>query len=603
MYTSFFGLHEKPFSITPDPRYLYLSERHAEALAHLLYGITESGGFIQLTGEVGTGKTTVVRSLLEQLPGGTDVALVLNPNLSPREFLLAICEELRVELTVHDRQSLKAIVDALNKRLLDAHAIDRRVVLIVDEAQNLSPEVLEQIRLLTNLETAKRKLLQIILIGQPELRHVLDRNDLRQLAQRITGRYHLEPLDREETRSYVGHRMQVAGGNPEIFSRAAIATIYRAAGGVPRLINVISDRALLGAYSREQKVVSRRLAQRAANEVSGEEAGPRPPRWLSSLLGGVVAAAVLAMLGVAIWRIAPIADERAPPPAAESRTAGQATAMPVPAATPAGDPSLAMSPGTRPNTEAALTGNGAPPGSTATEVALGQTAAPAGSAAGGLTAVPSAPAEPVLTLEQQLTGAATATDTDSAFRTLLELWNVSDANPDIRPCDAAEANGLRCLYEQGSWRELVNLDRPAILTLTMANYERHQVILTGMTRDGEVLLRAGSQRLAAPLSELMSMWDGEYLLIWRPATGPGRTLTDGAFGPDVLWLRNSLATVLDTDLPAARPDRYDPVLADAVRRFQATARLVPDGIAGARTMIALNSALELPERYHLEREG
>lgn len=594
MYTSFFGLHEKPFSITPDPRYLYLSERHAEALAHLLYGITESGGFIQLTGEVGTGKTTVVRSLLEQLPGGTDVALVLNPNLSPREFLLAICEELRVELTVHDRQSPKAIVDALNARLLDAHAIDRRVVLIVDEAQNLSPEVLEQIRLLTNLETAKRKLLQIILIGQPELRLVLDRNDLRQLAQRITGRYHLEPLDREETRSYVGHRMQVAGGHPEIFSRSAIATIYRAAGGVPRLINVISDRALLGAYSREQKVVSRRLAQRAANEVSGEETGPRPLRWLSSLLGGVIAAAVLAMLGVAVWRVAPIADERAPlpVPAAESRTVGQATATPGQAAVPGARPNAAVSPGE----------NGTPPGATAGEAALGQTAAPAGSAA-DVTAVPSAPAEPVLTLEQQLSGVAAATDTDAAFRTLLELWNVSYANPDIRPCDTAEANGLRCLYEQGSWRELVNLDRPAILTLTMANNERHQVILTGMTGDGQVLLRAGSQRLAAPLSELMSFWDGEYLLIWRPATGPGRTLTDGAFGPDVLWLRNSLATILDTDLPAARPDRYDPLLADAVRRFQATARLIPDGIAGARTMIALNSALELPERYRLEREG
>ena len=605
MYTSFFGLHEKPFSITPDPRYLYLSERHAEALAHLLYGITESGGFIQLTGEVGTGKTTVVRSLLEQLPGGTDVALVLNPNLSPREFLLAICEELRVQLTVHDRQSPKAIVDALNRRLLDAHAIDRRVVLIVDEAQNLSPEVLEQIRLLTNLETAKRKLLQIILIGQPELRHLLDRNDLRQLAQRITGRYHLEPLDREETRSYIGHRMQVAGGNPEVFARSAVSTIYRAAGGVPRLINVISDRALLGAYSREQKLVSRRLAQRAANEVSGEESGSRPLRWVSSLLGGIIAAAVLTVLGIAVWRIAPISDTRAPlpVPAAESGTVDPTTATRGAAGAPNGDPGLATPAPSRPTSAASFTDSAAPPAATDGETAFGQTAAPGGPAAGSLAPVEPVATEPVMTLEQQLSGVAAATDTDSAFRTLFELWNVSYANTDVRPCEAAEANGLRCLYEQGSWRELVTLDRPAILTLTLADNERHQVILTGTTRDGEVLLRAGSQRLRAALGELMSMWDGEYLLIWRPATGPGRTLTDGAFGPDVLWLRNSLASVLETDLPAARPDRYDPALAEAVRRFQANARLEPDGIAGARTMIALNTALQLPQRYRLEREG
>ena len=250
MYTSFFGLNEKPFSITPDPRYLYMSERHAEALAHLLYGITESGGFIQLTGEVGTGKTTIVRSLLEQLPAEADVALVLNPRLDPHEFLLAICEELGIELSVYERVSDKSIVDRLNQQLLDAHAAGRRVVLIVDEAQNLSAEVLEQVRLLTNLETAKQKLLQIILIGQPELREVLARNDLRQLAQRITGRYHLEPLAADETKAYICHRVQVAGGSGAIFTSAAMGLIHRAAGGIPRLIDVICDRSLLGAYSR-----------------------------------------------------------------------------------------------------------------------------------------------------------------------------------------------------------------------------------------------------------------------------------------------------------------------------------------------------------------
>ena len=198
MYTSFFGLNEKPFSITPDPRYLYMSERHAEALAHLIYGVRESGGFIQLTGEVGTGKTTLVRSLLQQLPEFADVAVVLNSQLSRIEFLTSICEELHVELP-EQRNSVKALTDALNGFLLHNHSLGRRTILIVDEAQNLRLEVLEQVRLLTNLETAKQKLLQIILIGQPELREQLARNDMRQLAQRITGRYHLEPLSSDET--------------------------------------------------------------------------------------------------------------------------------------------------------------------------------------------------------------------------------------------------------------------------------------------------------------------------------------------------------------------------------------------------------------------
>ena len=199
MYLSFFGLNEKPFAITPDPRYLYLSERHAEALAHLLYGINESGGFIQLTGEVGTGKTTVVRTLLSRVPHHADVAVILNPRVTPVEFLLTICEELGLGIADADRDSVKQMVDALNRRLLAAHAEGRRIIVIVDEAQNLSADVLEQVRLLTNLETPTQKLLQIILIGQPELRELLDRTDLRQLAQRITGRYHLEPLSREET--------------------------------------------------------------------------------------------------------------------------------------------------------------------------------------------------------------------------------------------------------------------------------------------------------------------------------------------------------------------------------------------------------------------
>src|SRR3569832_41697 len=248
MYLEFYGLKEAPFSITPDPRYVFLSERHRDALAHLLYGIGKggSGGFVQLTGEVGTGKTTLCRQLLEH----TRVALVLNPRLSPVERLETICEELKLD-TEGRRGSLKGLVDTLNLYLLDAYALGLRVVLIVDEAQNLSTEALEQIRLLTNLETPTQKLQQIILLGQPELREKLNDTELRQLAQRITARYHLTTLDRAETEAYVRHRIAVVGDLKLPFSRLGLRELYHRSGGVPRLINVIADRALMAGFARE----------------------------------------------------------------------------------------------------------------------------------------------------------------------------------------------------------------------------------------------------------------------------------------------------------------------------------------------------------------
>ena len=295
MYTEFFGLNEKPFSISPDPRYLYLSRRHADALAHLIYGISESGGFIQLTGEVGTGKTTLIRSLLQQLPEKADIALILNPQLSTKEFLQSICEELRIPAP--PAQSLKALIDSLNQRLLRAHSQDRRTVLIVDEAQTLSPELLEQVRLLTNLETGSAKLLQIILIGQPELRDLLDRPEMRQIAQRVTGRYHLEPLSKQDTLVYVRHRMKVAGARSEVFTKPALHSIYRLSGGIPRLINVVADRALLAAYTEERKSIGAGLVRRAAGEVFGKRSSRR---WWPGLAAGT-ALAVLGLTATNRW--------------------------------------------------------------------------------------------------------------------------------------------------------------------------------------------------------------------------------------------------------------------------------------------------------------
>jgi len=322
MYLEYYGLREAPFSITPDPRYVFLSERHRDALAHLLYGIGKggSGGFVQLTGEVGTGKTTLCRLLLEQLPENTRVALVLNPKLSPVELVETVCEELKLDIEGR-RGSLKALTDTLNAFLLDAYAQGLRVVLIVDEAQNLSTESLEQVRLLTNLETPTQKLLQIILLGQPELREILDRPELRQLSQRITARYHLTPLDAAETETYVRHRMAVAGCKRIPFSRLGLKALYQRSGGIPRLVNIIADRALMAGFAREQDSLGERLVNRAADETLPGTARywlHRYGRWATA------AALLLAVAGTASWWQA-------------RRSALPPMPLPVAAATPAQD--------------------------------------------------------------------------------------------------------------------------------------------------------------------------------------------------------------------------------------------------------------------------
>jgi general secretion pathway protein A len=313
MYLEFYGLKEAPFSITPDPRYVFLSERHRDALAHLLYGIGKggSGGFVQLTGEVGTGKTTICRLLLEQLPENTRVALVLNPKLSPIELLETIGEELKLDIS-GVKGSLKGLVDTLNMYLLDAYAQGLRVVLIIDEAQNLSADALEQVRLLTNLETPTQKLLQIILLGQPELRDELGKPELRQLAQRITARYHLTPLDRDEAEAYVRHRLAVAGSVRTPFSRLGLRALYRRSNGIPRVINVIADRALMAGYAREQSTIGERLVDRAADETM-----PGNTRYWLRRYGRWAAAALIALAiaaGVQLWRHRP-----APAPIVEAQ--------------------------------------------------------------------------------------------------------------------------------------------------------------------------------------------------------------------------------------------------------------------------------------------
>src|SRR5450756_941797 len=294
MYQSYFGLAEEPFSIAPDPRYLYMSQRHQEALAHLLYGVNAGGGFVLLTGEVGAGKTTVCRCLLEQIPESCDVAYIFNPKLTVEELLSTICAEFGIACPPGNT-SVKVYIDCINAYLLDAHARGRHTVLIIDEAQNLSADVLEQLRLLTNLETNQRKLLQIILLGQPELAAMLERPELRQLAQRIIARYHLGPLDRQEVAAYVQHRLGVSGAQRQLFPLALMGQLYRLSGGIPRIINVLCDRALLGTYAQSKERVDRATLKQAAREVFHNAAG-QPHNMMRPLLAGLLLAVLAAVL-------------------------------------------------------------------------------------------------------------------------------------------------------------------------------------------------------------------------------------------------------------------------------------------------------------------
>ncbi len=294
MYQSYFGLAEAPFSIAPAPRYLYMSQRHQEALAHLLYGVNSGGGFVLLTGEVGAGKTTVCRCLLEQIPETCDVAYIFNPKLTVEELLSSICVEFGIAHPPGN-SSIKVFVDCINTHLLDAHARGRHAVLIIDEAQNLSADVLEQMRLLTNLETSERKLLQIILIGQPELATMLERPELKQLSQRIVARYHLGPLTQAEVAAYIKHRLEVAGTQRLLFPAKLTRQLHRMSGGVPRIINVVCDRALLGTYVQGKDRVDRKTLAQAEREVLQTPTTlRRKQRW--TRVAGVLTLAACALL-------------------------------------------------------------------------------------------------------------------------------------------------------------------------------------------------------------------------------------------------------------------------------------------------------------------
>lgn len=566
MYTQYFGLREKPFAITPDPQYLYLSNRHGEALAHLLYGVTESGGFIQLTGGVGTGKTLLTRSLLERLPEDIDLAVILNPRLSAQEFLETIFDELHLERP--ENASIKTLVDKLNEYLLESHAAGRHTVLLVDEAQNLDSDVLEQLRLLTNLETSKQKLLQIILVGQPELRQTLARHDLRQLAQRITGRYHLSNLSAAETKAYIRHRLEVAGAQRPIFRAGALNEVHNASHGVPRLINVICDRALLGAYTQEKPEVGRRLVRDAAAEISGRKRPLRLFSWTPEI--GIAAIALAAVAALATWaflqRPAPEPEQAAltaPPPRLTALTGTLSLQD-------SNDPLK----GLRLSRQLRLA---SPPISVA-NAATAQTARPA--------TRDTLPANWSLT--DLLAAAGNLTGTDGAMRSLLGLWGVSLDSRLGPPCEQIRIRNLKCEFQVGSWKLLQQLDRPAILSLVVPGGLTHQVVIAGIEGDNARLVLSDNS-YTLPAWQVRELWFGDYLLVWRPNPLADSLMVPGIRSDGVRWLRQQLQSLQG----GATSDSsfYDQSLTERVSQFQRANSLAIDGKAGVHTLIALNNVV------------
>jgi len=478
MYAPFFGLKHEPFSIAPDPRYLFMSERHREALAHLLYGVKGAGGgFVLLTGEIGAGKTTVCRCFLDQVPADCDVAYVFNPKLNVTELLQTVCDEFHIAVPP-GAVTIKDHVDPLNRFLLASHAAGRHSVLIIDEAQSLSAEVLEQLRLLTNLETAERKLLQIILIGQPELRTLLAQPELEQLAQRVTARYHLPALSEAETALYVRHRFAVAGGKGEQpFDAAALRRLHQLCRGVPRRINLLAGRALLGGYASGKTRIGREIVDKAAQEVFGV---PVPAtRRQSLLLGSIAAAGLVVAVGSAVWSLWPR-------PAALPKVAAAASAASAPA-------DRASAP-----------------------LAAASAAQPADASA-------------VLARAHR--------NESAAWRALGAGWQLALGDGD--PCEAAARQQVLCFRSSTGLAQVRELGRPGILTLRDAQDKPAYALLSALDEQTATLQGATGPQTVT-LQTLASLWRGDFATFWRVPPGYREPPADAGSGPLADWMASRL---------------------------------------------------------------
>ncbi len=475
MYIAHFGLNAEPFSITPDPHYFYLSKCHREALTHLLYSVNEGPGFVLLTGEVGTGKTILCRSLIEQLPDTVDVAFLQNPRLAAIELLAALFDELRISYDPQ-RYTLKDFTDALTSYLLTAHYVGRRTILIIDEAQNLTTEVLEQVRLLTNLETSNHKLLQIILVAQPALNNLLNKNNLRQLSQRITTRNRLTPLSAKETTAYINHRLSISGASSPLFTDAAMRLIYRYSAGIPRMINNICNRALSDGYAAHKKSINTKIIDKAVQEVRGEN----PTNQRRLVIIGIIFLLIVALLW---WGIPKTPNQPLTPPESNLPPTVPTLPKPVP-----------------------------------TDVKKVEKIAP-----------------PPNLIQQLQT-----TTTENAFATLFSLWGLDYSNlTGENVSQRAATQKLASLIRTGTWDDLRRFNRPAVIELVTDKGARYHVVVTHL-QDEIATLAISGKSFELPLSEINKYWLGQFLLLWQPPMLPIRTLRVGTSNKSVIWIRKHL---------------------------------------------------------------
>ena len=522
-----------------------MSRRHRDGFAHLLYGADEAGGFVLLTGEVGTGKTTLCRSALASITENVRVALILNPKQTAIELVASICDELQINYPKNVR-SLKALIDRLNLYLLKAYGQGQRIVVVIDEAQNLTFEVLEQIRLLTNLEVSTQKLLQIILIGQPELQTMLSRPELRQLAQRITARFHLTPLTREETGEYIVHRLKVAGVTREIFTKPAVREIYRLSSGIPRLINTLSERALIGAYGANLPLIKKDIVSNAAEEVLGKT---NRSRFEFSWFGASAVTVAVLILAVGLWGI--------------------------------------------------LLNKNDENSSTVANAANGDTTVQASKPAAGISSVAADPSikdtQPVQANAVQsefsslISNSVNVANTTTAFSSLFSLWSRDySAYSGNTACTRATNAGMRCIFGQGELDLLILYNRPAVIEIRSANEELVYAVLHEI-HSNQAKLTIHTTNVSVPLDELKQVWTGNFVIFWKPPFPNNESLAKGFIGPDVLWLRHQLDQIegkKKAEYSAANL-QFDDQLAERVTEFQQRHGLDADGIVGRETFIAL----------------
>lgn len=570
MYHQYFGLNEAPFSIAVNPRYLFMSQRHRDALAHLLYGVSGGSGFILLTGEVGTGKTTVNRCLLEQLPETTDLAIILNPALSAAELLATACDELKINYP-QGTGSLKALTDALHRYLLDNHERDRKTVLMIDEAQHLDFDVLEQIRLLTNLETNDEKLLQIILIGQPELTEKLSRPELRQLNQRITARYNLQPLNLQETTAYIRHRLEVAGlkAGANLFESAAVKQIHGLTRGIPRLINVLCDRALLGAYGQQQSRVNRKLIAEAAAEVFGEKA-------VVPLVQSNIGKRALLLLGIAMVSAAAGYWLSQADVSKNTALAGGST-----------HDLFTRSDASVSDTDNSLLGESISQVSQQAGVTSGTKLGNQFNARisdGGL-----GKQQVNATLEQDIAPVAPVWEL-RVQEANERLWQAASNTPvPSSVCPSPRITGLSCSKQAANvWNDVMALNRPVLLDMvTKDKFSAATLVLAFGDATAFTWTREGV--VEVPLAELADSWTGGVQYLWQAPQGWTGSVGLGSSSVVVNVIAKMFATL--DGMSAPRVTFFGPALEARVRLFQASEGIDADGVVGEQTVLRLNDRL------------